>query len=103
MSVEQELGEILQRWKKNEALTLGPATKLEDLNIDSLDLVEVMFELEEKFDVSLAQSHQEARTASLADVAGWIEQQLALKRDGASRERAPALEGPTLERVVSSR
>ena len=98
MSVELELREILQRWKKNEALILGPAAKLEDLNIDSLDLVEVMFEIEEKFDVSLTQSHQEARTASLADVAGWIEQQLALKRDGAAHERAPALEG-----VVSSR
>ena len=92
MSVENDLQEILQRWKKNEALTLASDTRLEDLNIDSLDLVEVMFEIEEKFDVSLAQSHQEARTASLAEVAGWIEQQLAAKRDGAARERAPTLE-----------
>jgi acyl carrier protein len=49
------------------------------LDIDSLDLVEVMFEIEEKFDVSLSQSHQEARSATLADVAGWIEKQLAVK------------------------
>ncbi len=96
MSVENDLREILQRWKKNEALTLSPATKLEDLNIDSLDLVEVMFEIEEKFDVSLVQSHQEARVASLADVAGWIEQQLALKRGGAARE-------PALEAAIPSR
>src|SRR3989442_6515784 len=80
LSVELELREILQRWKKNEALTLGPATKLEDLNIDSLDLVEVMFEIEEKFDVSLMQSHQDARQASFADLVGWIEEQLALQR-----------------------
>ena len=35
-----------------------------------------MFEIEEKFDVSLMQSHQEAREASFADLSGWIDQQL---------------------------
>jgi acyl carrier protein len=94
LSVEQELHHIFSKWKKNESLILDNSTKLEDLNIDSLDLVEVMFEIEEKFDVSLAQSHQEARTATLADVTGWIEQQLALKKTaaepGAARKKAEA-------------
>lgn len=90
MSVEQDLREILAKWKKNEALVLEPKTKLEDLDIDSLDLVEVMFEIEEKFDVGLTQSHQEARSASLADVCGWIEQQMALKaRPAPSPSPAP--------------
>jgi acyl carrier protein len=79
MSVEDELRLILTKWKKNESLVLDPAVKLEDLEIDSLDLVEVMFEIEEKFDVSLPQNNQEARTATLADVARWIETQLALR------------------------
>jgi len=90
MSVEDELRLILTKWKKNESLVLGPAVKLEDLEIDSLDLVEVMFEIEEKFDVSLMQSHQEARTATVADVAKWIEAQLASRaRKG---PEAPAAE-----------
>jgi acyl carrier protein len=92
LSVQVELHHIFSKWKKNESLVLDNSTKLEDLNIDSLDLVEVMFEIEEKFDVSLAQSHQEARTATLADVTGWIEQQLALKKTaaepGAVRQKA---------------
>jgi acyl carrier protein len=92
LSVEQKLREILVPWLKNTAMTLDITSKLEDLNIDSLDLVEVMFEIEEKFDVSLAQTHQEAKTASLADVVGWIEHQLALKRDGAPA-LMPALQG----------
>ena len=79
MSIEHELGLIVAKWKKNESLVLDPATKLEDLEIDSLDLVEVMFEIEEKFDVSLPQNNQEARTATLADVAKWIEAELASK------------------------
>jgi len=66
------------------AAPLMASTKLGDLSIDSLDLVEVMFEIEEKFDVSLMQSHQEAREASFADLSGWIDQQLVLQRNGAT-------------------
>jgi acyl carrier protein len=88
MSVDQELGIILGKWKKNDAVPLVPSTKLGELNIDSLDLVEVMFEIEEKFDISLMQSHQDAREASFADLAGWIEQQLALQRNGGAAKPA---------------
>jgi len=84
MSVEQDLRSILGKWKKDDAAPLIASTKLGDLNIDSLDLVEVMFEIEEKFDVSLMQSHQEAREASFADLSGWIDQQLVLQRNGAT-------------------
>jgi acyl carrier protein len=91
MSVEQDLVIILGKWKKNDTTPLVPSTKLGDLNIDSLDLVEVMFEIEEKFDISLMQSHQDAREASFADLAGWIEQQLALQRSGAAPVR-PAIQ-----------
>jgi|SRR6185437_8166212 acyl carrier protein len=88
MAVEQELRVILEKWKKDDAPPLAASTKLGDLNIDSLDLVEVMFEIEEKFDVSLTQSHQEARDASFADLSGWIDQQLALQRKGATPKPA---------------
>lgn len=88
MSVEQELGIILEKWKKNDETPLVASTKLGDLNIDSLDLVEVMFEIEEKFDVSLMQSHQDAREASFADLTGWVEQQLALQQSNTAAKSA---------------
>ena len=88
MSVDQELEIILGKWKKNDAVSLVPSTKLGELNIDSLDLVEVMFEIEEKFDVSLMQSHQDARQASFADLVGWIEQQLSLQRSSVAAKPA---------------
>lgn len=88
MPVEQDLRTILEKWKKDDAPPLVPSTKLGDLNIDSLDLVEVMFEIEEKFDVSLMQSHQEAREASFADLSGWIDQQLALQRNSTAARPA---------------
>jgi len=102
LSTTQELTEILTRWKKNETLTLLPSTTLEELNIDSLDLVEVMFEIEEKFDVNLAQSHQEARTASLADVVGWIDHELAGKKatpQPAGRRKGEPVAAPVLQEV----
>ncbi len=82
MSVEEDLRSILVKWKKDDSIPLHSSTKLGDLNIDSLDLVEVMFEIEEKFDVSLMQSHQEAREASFVDLSSWIEQQLVLQQAG---------------------
>ena len=88
MSVDQELEIILGKWKKNDAVALVPTTKLGELNIDSLDLVEVMFEIEEKFDISLMQSHQDARQASFADLVGWIQQQLALQRSSVAAKPA---------------
>src|SRR5258708_28833702 len=79
MPIEDELRAILGKWNKNNEIPLVPTMKLEDLNIDSLDLVEVMFEIEEKFDVSLTQGNQEARSATLSDLCGWIEHQISLK------------------------
>jgi acyl carrier protein len=95
MSVEADLRKILGKWKKDDTPPLVPSTKLGDLNIDSLDLVEVMFEIEEKFDVSLMQSHQEAREASFADLAGWIETRLALERTSAAAKPAAKLSKPS--------
>ena len=99
MSVEHELGIILGKWTKNDTVSLAPSTKLGELNIDSLDLVEVMFEIEEKFDVSLVQSHQDAREASFADLAGWIEQQLALRQSGAAADKPMGQPAKTLSRI----
>src|SRR5712672_3316715 len=99
MSVDQELEIILGKWKKNDAVSLVPSTKLGELNIDSLDLVEVMFEIEEKFDISLMQSHQDAREASLADLAGWIEQQLALQQSGAAALKPTIQPAKTSSRI----
>jgi acyl carrier protein len=84
MSVEKDLRSILEKWKKEDVPPLVASTTLGELNIDSLDLVEVMFEIEEKFDVSLMQSHQEAREASFADLSGWIDQQMLLQRNRAT-------------------
>lgn len=78
MNVEQELRAILDKWKK-DAPAIQAATKLADLEIDSVDFVEVMFEIEERFDIQMNQDNDQAQSASFRDLCDWVEQQLAAK------------------------
>jgi acyl carrier protein len=54
----------------------------EDLNIDSLDFVEIMFEIEEKYDASLIFEMQERKDEihNLGDVLRLIEEQIVKHR-----------------------
>jgi len=78
MNVEQELRAILDKWKK-DAPAIQPSTKLADLEIDSVDFVEVMFEIEERFDIQMSQDNDQAQSASFADLCAWIEEQVSAK------------------------
>ena len=78
MNVEQELRAILDKWKK-DAPAIQASTRLADLEIDSVDFVEVMFEIEERFDIQMTQDNEQAQSASFADLCAWIEQQIAIK------------------------
>ena len=80
MNVERQLRSILDRWKKG-AGPIGPDTRLDDLGLDSLNLVEVMFEVEEAFEIKLTQDNDEARAASFRVMCEWIEQQQAVKAE----------------------
>jgi acyl carrier protein len=84
MNVEQELRAILDKWKK-DAPPIQPATRLDELEIDSVDLVEVMFEIEERFDIALPQDNDEARSASFEELCLLIERQMGARVAGAKR------------------
>jgi acyl carrier protein len=78
MNVEQELIAIISK-RRPEGPPILPGTKLADLGIDSLDLIEVIFEVEEKFDIQMRQSNEEAAKADLSDLCRWIEEARAAK------------------------
>ena len=46
---------------------LAPDTALQDLGVESLDLIEIIFALEEKFDISIPYNANEAATAGSGD------------------------------------
>jgi acyl carrier protein len=65
---------------------LVPTTKLSDLNVSSLDMVEVMFALEEKFGIELAfnANTSAGEFETVGDVIASVEKQLAARRRAAA-------------------
>lgn len=61
--------------------TLSPETELKALAIDSLALIELIFMLEDRFDVTAADASREFLT--LGDVSTYIDRLIAERDDGA--------------------
>jgi acyl carrier protein len=51
--VTLEVIAIISKQKNVPAEELGPHTRLADLGVDSLDVIEIAFALEQKFDISM--------------------------------------------------
>jgi len=52
---------IAKRLPPERQHQLGPADRLEDLGIDSFSAVEMIFDLEEKFDIQISYNSNDAR------------------------------------------
>jgi len=51
-----EVRSIISKHSSLSVEALTPETRLEDINIQSLDLVEIMFEIEERFNIEIPYS-----------------------------------------------
>ncbi len=89
MSEERIVNEIIssiREVRRDEALVVGPDTELQSLEIDSLDFVELLFSLEEKFDVDIpfnANAGERFPFETVRSAAAAIEGLLAVKRSAA--------------------
>ena len=52
-TITEEVRQIISRELKIPLETLAPDTALKDLGVESLDLIEIIFALEDKFDISI--------------------------------------------------
>ena len=80
MDVEQRLQAILRTKLKED---IGPSTKLADAGLDSLDVIEVAFDIEDKFKVQLPHVGGEMISFTYGDLLHLVEQQLAASNDTA--------------------
>jgi acyl carrier protein len=65
-NLDSDVMEIIAKRLTVDRSKLTREAKLTDLAIDSLDFVEIVFELEEKFDVSIPYNANDPKSAGLA-------------------------------------
>lgn len=75
-NVENSLREIIAAHIKAEPDALARDATLESLNIESLDLIEIIFEIEERFDVNLEADEKTAGLSNLGDFIDWLQKNI---------------------------
>jgi acyl carrier protein len=87
------VSEILSRQFKIDAKKIQPLTKLKDLGLDSLALIDFVFHLEDQLDLRIPEERLDPQNAglTLADVCAALDDGLAQKVNaGASNPSATA-------------
>jgi acyl carrier protein len=71
--IEDAVLEIIAAKAKQERSALSRQTELATLNLDSLDVVEIIFQIEEKFDISIPYNANDPATSGASlKVAGDV-------------------------------
>jgi len=83
MSVEADLRAIIRK-KAPEGTEFGLDSKLAEIGLDSLDVVELVFEIEDKFSIQLPQSDEETGSATFKDLCNLVEKNIAAKTAGSA-------------------
>ena len=92
MEMERDVLAIIARKAKVDAATLTRATDLSSLDLVSLDMLEIVFDIEERFDISIVYNANEALSPNhkdfktVADVLDFVASHV---RDKATVERKP--------------
>ena len=73
-TVAENLREILTEKFSVPEENIRPEAKLNELGLDSLDLIEVLFEVEEKFDIRIPQDGSAIRTGTMQELLETITQ-----------------------------
>lgn len=79
MDVASDVIGIIAKRLPPEKRNFAAAARLQDLGIDSLDTVEVVFDLEEKFDIQISYNANDAQLETVADVIAAVEKLVAGK------------------------
>jgi acyl carrier protein len=82
--IKEKIYDIVAKEARIERDTLSLDTRLEDLNIESLDMVQILFGIEDTFDVYVPQDDDSFKLETMQDVIDGVKQLIAEKqKDGA--------------------
>ena len=87
MSVEADLRSIIMK-KAPEGTEFSLDSKLVEIGLDSLDVIEIVFEIEDKYAIQLPQNDEEAASATFRDLCDLVEKQLSAKAAGGTAPQA---------------
>lgn len=73
MSVEDKVKSIISDQLEVDASKLSAETTFEDIDADSLDIVELVMALEEEFDLEISDQEIEENIKTVGDVVKYIE------------------------------
>ncbi|MDQ1119367.1 MULTISPECIES: acyl carrier protein [Pseudoxanthomonas] len=78
-SIESQIQTIVAQHAEIDPATLTPDTKLQELGVDSLEAIEILFDIEEHFDITFPQRDPKLDDGSLGKLVLAVEDALATK------------------------
>jgi len=78
-NVQQEVFEIISKQAKIDIGTIKAESTLKDLGIASLDAIEVIFDIEEHFNINLPNEDVDFEGGTVGDLVAAVERQVAQK------------------------
>jgi acyl carrier protein len=79
MSTQQEIFEIISKQAKIDITTIKPESTLKDLGVASLDAIEVIFDIEEHFNINLPNEDTDFEHGTVGHLVEAVDRQLAQK------------------------
>jgi len=78
-AVEEKVIDIVANQRRVDPSTLSLDMKLEDTGIESIDLVEIIFAIEDEFDIDVPQDRDAMKLETLQDVVDGVQRLIAEK------------------------
>jgi acyl carrier protein len=72
MNLEDELREIVKKKMVNKEAEIRPEMTFADIGLDSLDIVEIVFDIEDKYKIVLSKNSEEMGGATFKDLVGIV-------------------------------
>ena len=66
MNIENDIFDIVAKQAKADRATLKRDTKLSELDLQSIDIIELIFAIEDKFDISVPYSPNDLNSAGIS-------------------------------------
>jgi len=77
--VQQEIFDIISKQAKIDVGTVKSESTLKDLGVASLDAIEVIFDIEEHFNINLPNEDVDFENGTVGHLVAAVERQVALK------------------------